>query len=182
MAIIQNNIMRDDIDNLFANIEITPQNQKIASAEELLETCKITTFPVDLNAILKYLNLSVEELTLTNELSGSLDVINKKICLEKSHSQTRKNFTIAHELGHFCLHQEVADKFEDKIFFRSSVTDEHEYQANNFAGELLMPKDEFLKQIKMGTNTIQKLADYFNVSTLAVRVRAKQLNLTGHGL
>lgn len=182
MAIIQNNIIRDDVDNLFADIEITPQNQKISSAEELLETCKITTFPVDLNIILKHLNLSVEELTLTNELSGSLDIVNKKICLEKSHSQTRKNFTIAHELGHYCLHQEVADKFEDKIFFRSSVTDEHEFQANNFAGELLMPKEEFLKQIKAGVKTIQKLADYFNVSTLAVRVRAKQLNLTGHGL
>ena len=45
-----------------------------------------------------------------------------------------------------------------------------------------MPKEEFLKQIKTGVKTIQKLADYFNVSTLAVRVRAKQLNLTGHGL
>lgn len=182
MAIIQNNITRNDEDNLFADIEITPQNQKISSAEELLETCKITTFPVDLVLILRHLNLSIIEKSLINELSGSLDIVNKKIYLEKNHSQARKNFTIAHELGHYCLHQEVADKFEDKIFFRSSVTDEHELQANNFAGELLMPKDEFLKQIKAGTKTIQKLADYFNVSTLAVRVRAKQLNLTGHGL
>ena len=168
--------------NLFFNIDIVPQNQKISSPEELLEICDIKTFPVNLDLILKYLNLKVVEKTLIDELSGSLDVVNKTIYLEKSHSQTRKNFTIAHELGHYCLHQEVADKFEDKIFFRSSVTDEHEHQANNFAGELLMPKDEFLLKIKSGINTIQELATYFNVSTLAIRVRAKQLNLTGHGL
>lgn len=182
MAIIQKNMNRIDVDNLFSNIDIVPQNQKISSPEELLEICDIKTFPVNLDLILKYLNLKVVEKTLIDELSGSLDVVNKTIYLEKSHSQTRKNFTIAHELGHYCLHQEVADKFEDKIFFRSSVTDEHEHQANNFAGELLMPKDEFLLKIKSGINTIQELATYFNVSTLAIRVRAKQLNLTGHGL
>ena len=182
MAIIQSNMQREDIDNLFEDIDINPQNQKISTPEELLGTCKIDSFPVDLNKILKQLNLTLVEKTLSNELSGSLDVINKQIYVEKKHSQTRKNFTIAHELGHYCLHQDIADKFEDKIFFRSSVTDEHEHQANNFAGELLMPKDVFLYQIKEGLNTIQELAEYFNCSTLAVRVRAKQLNLTGHGL
>lgn len=182
MAIIQKCLSREDVDNLFGDIEITPQNQKISTPEELLLICNIKTFPIDLNLILNHLNLEVVEKSLTNELSGSLDVVNRKIYLEKNHSQARKNFTIAHELGHYCLHQEIADKFEDKIFFRSSVTDEHEHQANNFAGELLMPKEEFLKKIKAGTNTIQELSDYFNVSTLAIRVRAKQLNLTGHGL
>ena len=55
MAIIQNNITRNDDDNLFAGIEITPQNQKISSAEELLDICKITAFPVDLSLILQHL-------------------------------------------------------------------------------------------------------------------------------
>lgn len=31
-------------------------------------------------------------------------------------------------------------------------------------------------------NQIEDLAKFFGVSTLAIRVRAKQLNLTGHGL
>ena len=45
-----------------------------------------------------------------------------------------------------------------------------------------MPREEFLNQIKQGNKTIEGLAKYFGVSTLAVRVRAKNLNLTGHGL
>lgn len=182
MAIIQRQMQHIDIDGLFENVLIKPQDQKISTPEELLEMCQIKTFPVDLTKILNYLEIQLIEVPFANDLSGSLDVVNKKIYIDKSHSQTRKNFTIAHELGHYCLHQDISDKFEDKIFFRSSITDEHEFQANNFAGELLMPKDEFIKKINEGLNTIQELADYFNVSTLAVRVRAKQLNLSGHGL
>ena len=41
---------------------------------------------------------------------------------------------------------------------------------------------EFINDIKEDINTIEKISEYFNVSTLAVRVRAKQLNLKGHGL
>ena len=57
-----------------------------------------------------------------------------------------------------------------------------EFQANNFASELLMPKETFLQQIKKGKNKIEELARFFGVSSLAIRVRAKQLNLVGHGL
>ena len=56
-----------------------------------------------------------------------------------------------------------------------------EDEANNFAAELLMPKDEFIKQIRGGNATIEGLAKYFGVSTLIIRYRAKSLDLNGHG-
>ncbi len=182
MAIIQTNMQRIDEDNLFAGIDIQPQRQNIATPAELLIACEITNYPVNLYKIISHLGINLVEESLKNEISGMLDVKNKKIYIEKTHSQPRKNFTIAHELGHYCLHQDISDTFEDQIFFRSNSIDLYESQANNFAAELLMPRDEFIKIIKKDINTIEKLAEYFNVSTMAVRVRAKQLNLKGHGL
>lgn len=182
MAIIQTNMQRHDIDNLFEGIDIQPQKQNIATASELLIACEITTYPIDLPRILKHLGLELIEKHLDNDISGILDIKNFKIYVEESHSQPRKNFTIAHELGHYCLHQDVSDTFEDKIFLRSNSIDLYESQANKFAAELLMPRDIFMKIIKEDINTIEKISEYFNVSTLAVRVRAKQLNLKGHGL
>lgn len=182
MAIIQANMQRTDEDNLFENIEILPQKQNIATPAELLIACEINSFPVDLNRILTHLDLSLEERKLENEISGILDIKKRIIYVEKEHSQPRKNFTIAHELGHYCMHQDISDTFEDKIFLRTSSVDLYESQANKFAAELLMPRDVFIKLIKEDINTIENLAAYFNVSTLAIRVRAKQLNLKGHGL
>lgn len=183
MAIIQSNMQRIDEDNLFEGIEIKPQKQNIATPSELLIACEIRDFPVDLNKILLHLDLSLEEVHLENEISGVLDIKKQVIYVEKDHSQPRKNFTIAHELGHYCMHQDVSDIFEDKIFLRTSNSlDIYESQANKFAAELLMPRDIFMKIIKEDVDTIEKLSEYFNVSTLAVRVRAKQLNLKGHGL
>ena len=93
-----------------------------------------------------------------------------------------QRFTIAHEIAHFCLHQSKEDLFEDKIFFRGVDINSLEYQANEFAGELLMPEDVFYEQIRQGNKSIERLATHFGVSTLAIRVRARNLGLTGHGL
>lgn len=182
MAVIQTNMKRPNNLDLFSDIDLSPENQKISSAQELLTKCNITHFPVDLKAILNYLGINLEEKEFANDYSGSISLTNNMISVEKRHSQNRKNFTIAHELGHFCLHQDINDKFEDQIFFRSNVSDPVEFQANNFASELLMPEKEFREKIKTGFNSIKKLSEYFGVSTLAIRVRAKQLNISGHGL
>ena len=76
----------------------------------------------------------------------------------------------------------MKEEFEDTVFFRGADSDTFEFQANLFAGDILMPKDEFLEQIRKGNSKIENLAKYFGVSTLAIRVRAKQLDLQGHGL
>lgn len=184
MAIIKTRKMQrpNDILNLFENLDISLNNQNINNAEDLLNRVGITSYPVKLSDILNLLGITLEKKELPNDISGRLDLNTNTITVEKRHPEQRQNFTIAHEIAHFCLHQNEDSQFEDKIFFRGVAVNSTEYQANEFAGELLMPKEEFLNQIKQGNKTIEGLAKYFGVSTLAVRVRAKNLNLTGHGL
>ncbi|MEI8390372.1 MAG: ImmA/IrrE family metallo-endopeptidase [bacterium] len=185
MAIIKTGMKRPNKSNLFDNIDLSISNHKISSAMELMQKLSINSFPVDLKIILQNYNIELENTSFDNDdISGMLIKNNEKykVVVNQNHSQTRKNFTIAHELGHYFLHKDLKDKFEDRIFFRGAVSDNLEFQANIFAGELLMPEAEFKKQIQSGINTIEELAAYFDVSTLALRVRAKQLNLSGHGL
>lgn len=168
--------------NLFEHLDEEFANYNITNAEDLLKQFDNVQYPINLNLILKRLNLRLEEKILSNDISGILNLNDNTIIVEKRHSKERQHFTIAHEIAHYCLHKNQDSLFEDKIFFRGIDSNSIEYQANNFAGELLMPKAEFLSQIKAGKRNIVDLAKHFGVSTLAIRVRAKNLNLTGHGL
>ena len=66
-------------------------------------------------------------------------------------SNGRRNFTIAHELGHLFLHMGYKinhDIWNEQIntYFRRGNTEE-EYEANEFAAAFLMPKRKY-KEIK----------------------------------
>ena len=66
-------------------------------------------------------------------------------------SSGRINFTIAHEFGHYLLHrlkypEGIQCKEEDMAIWDSRYK-QIESQANNFAANLLMPLDDFRKQI-----------------------------------
>lgn len=64
-------------------------------------------FPVDCKKIAEELKLRVRfEKIDDNGFSGMLDVTQRLIlCNENITSKGRKNFTIAHELGHYSLHK-----------------------------------------------------------------------------
>ena len=91
----------------------------------------------------------------------------------------RQRFTIAHELGHFmCGHLT-----ENKTMFRDGNKeyskdnyDIQEYEANNYAAELLMPshKIDFLINNE-GLNTIDSLAEALVVSYTAMLYMLKNL-------
>jgi Zn-dependent peptidase ImmA (M78 family) len=105
----------------------------------------------------------------------------------------RQRFTIAHELGHYQLHLHSANEiFVDKDFivkYRSekkySETEiRQEREANQFAAELLMPR-EFIKaeiikkkyQRLSEMEFLEKLAKTFDVSVAAMTIRANDLDL-----
>ena len=75
----------------------------------------------------------------------------------------RSNFTLAHELFHYLQHQVLGFKFEE-VEDRKTY-ENPEWQANCFAGELLLP-DEFLNN-----EDNEYLADYFHVSLECVLTR-----------
>lgn len=89
------------------------------------------------------------------------------------YSAERKRFAIAQELGHLFLHMgymispELWEKQKNMAYYESKYPLE-EYQANDFAEALLMPKDVYKKVLDQYTvgNKVQtaKIAEYFGVS------------------
>jgi Zn-dependent peptidase ImmA (M78 family) len=51
----------------------------------------------------------------------------------------RFRFTCAHELGHFVLHQEVAQSFQDGVEVGTNELNQIEWEADRFAAAFLMP-------------------------------------------
>jgi hypothetical protein len=96
-------------------------------------------------------------------------------------SQNRDRFTVAHELGHYFMHY-ISDNRRTKVFRRTSYAQGglKEWQANMFAGALLMPQDKFVEKYLKYEGNIEKLSQDFHVSIDAARVRAnvlKDLNI-----
>lgn len=118
------------------------------------------------------------------------------INLNKRKPFLRERFTIAHELGHLFLHmgflinkdlwQKQTQDFQDSAYYRYRMSgnySQEESEANEFAAALLMPRDEFRKQIYTNLTDnridIRAIANYFKVSPSAVLTRAKWLGYVG---
>jgi Zn-dependent peptidase ImmA (M78 family) len=88
----------------------------------------------------------------------------------------RQTFTLAHELGHFLLHDHDKSKLRiDKFNYRAKTKEaREETEANYFAASLLMPKDKF-KEVLGQTYEIGDVAKYFGVSEAAVANRIRWL-------
>jgi Zn-dependent peptidase ImmA (M78 family) len=144
----------------------------------------ISRYPLDVEALAKSLGIEVRLENMAEDISGTLEKIDDKwtIQVNRKHHPRRRRYTIAHELGHYCLHRHQESLFEDIIFFRGLEPTKTERQANIFASEILMPEYEFAQAIENGITNIEQLAERFGVSSMAIRVRAKELGYAGHGL
>lgn len=95
----------------------------------------------------------------------------------KKKSAVRRNFDLAHELGHLLLHY--------KIDMDSLTKDEHkiiEKEANDFASFFLLPKEQFLKDFatiskKSNPKSYVDLKMKYMVSIAALEYRAYKLEL-----
>jgi hypothetical protein len=121
-------------------------------------------------------------------LSGLLIPATRRVwvnALEAQRSGGRRRFTIAHELGHWCLHSSDADAHAR--FCRSDevgVDDEAaaaaraiEREANRFAAALLMPAELVRAEAPRHHLNVKVLADRFGVSVPAMQVRLESLRL-----
>lgn len=108
------------------------------------------------------------------------------IYIPSSYSTERKRFAVAQELGHLFLHMgymispELWEKQKNMVYYESKSPLE-EYQANDFADALLMPKDVYKKVLEQYTTggkvQTAKIAEYFGVSVLTAYSRGKSLGL-----
>ena len=101
-----------------------------------------------------------------------------KIYVNQFESKARQRFTCAHEIGHYVERRRDEDNsytFQDK---RSGKADTpHEWYADFFAANLLMPQAVFEELVEVHGATCDELVDYFGVSISAVRTRARLLGL-----
>ena len=106
-------------------------------------------------------------------------------------NEGRRNFTIAHEIGHLFLHmgylidEKLWNNSRDHDYFRKDYG-EIEYQANEFAAALLMPRKEFYEEINQcylgnGLYDMGRVAEYFEVSVEAAVNRGKWLGILAWG-
>ena len=97
----------------------------------------------------------------------------------------RRNFMIAHELGHLFLHMGFRindDKWNNQMkgFYRNNDA-ETNYQANEFAKAFLMPEEEYgeiLNRYTKGNRVnIKEVANHFHV---AINIAASRGQLLGY--
>lgn len=109
------------------------------------------------------------------------------IGVNSMHSEARRRFTIAHELGHLILHEGEQVRF-DKEFRVSLRSDEssagtnvEEMEANFFAASLLMPDamlaaDQRAYSIELeDVESMRELANAYKVSMQAMTLRLARL-------
>lgn len=165
------------------DIALIDTPEKLLKFAELKE---LDTFPLDLLGVADKFGIRIERIALEDDLSGILYKEKESnswvMQINEDHHPNRQRYTIAHELGHFCLHRHLKQRFEDKIFFRGGEANKPEWQANDFASAILMPEDKFREMVRSGVSKVELLAKEFKVSTLALRIRAKNLGISGHGL
>lgn len=90
----------------------------------------------------------------------------------------RQRFTLAHEIAHYVLHRDlIGDGITDNAMYRSSLSDAYERQANRMAADILMPTHLVLSYYKTVTPALAPLADAFDVSVDAMRIRLQEIGV-----
>jgi len=154
------------------------------TADALLEAAGVTAAPVPVERLIAGCGVQILPWKFDNvdglvveQNSGAV------ICFNKSQAETRRRFTLAHELGHHLLRH--ADSFYVDLSgdLSPNATGEHpgydwraERAANEFAANLLMPS-RMVRQAFAQTNNVKSLAEQFNVSRAAMGVRLTALRL-----
>jgi Zn-dependent peptidase ImmA (M78 family) len=159
-------------------------------AQELLQNCgldEITDFDMDL--FVAGLGAILMEEELKNYDGKIIFGNNKAIIKVNSNIQfsERKRYVIAHEIGHLLMHKNM--QLPDDTFSNFNIIEgmekvlkngRQELEANEFATELLMPEELFLKEAegrKFSPLLIKQLAQRFKTSLTATIFRYMQLDL-----
>ncbi|MCA8037136.1 ImmA/IrrE family metallo-endopeptidase [Burkholderia arboris] len=164
--------------------------------------------PIDVDKIAELLGIRVVETSTFHSDSALTDKTVGMIALEHDSSATvwinpaqnsyppRRRFTLAHEIGHFCMHRRNGNvHFVDnsRTMSRSqSYWDRNESEANTFAADLLMPEGMIFdigrktivaykarhdaEMMPMETFTAQ-MASIFSVSNQAMAYRLRDLKI-----
>lgn len=123
------------------------------------------TFPINAIRVANVLGYKVyrnDEIT-----DGMYDVDKKCIYLNTAFSAKKKNFIVAHELGHAVMHHSKEDI--DKL--------RPELEANIFARNLLVPTGMLYYMIKKGYSDFDQLTAFFGVGDYVLAARLEDIGV-----
>ncbi|MVT07752.1 ImmA/IrrE family metallo-endopeptidase [Chitinophaga tropicalis] len=170
------------------------------AANDLLEQFGSDQLPVRIEDVARFKGINVVPFPLENDVSGILVIEpgGATIGYNQEESRVRRRFTVAHELGHFMLHNTQNDRkvFVDntfkvsnefKVLFRSKhgqeepTTARMEFEANTFAAAILMPEKyvfQLINEIEFDLGdeaAVKELSRRFDVSSTAMYYRLLNL-------
>lgn len=161
-------------------------------ARQLLRDLDILGPPVPVDDIARRLGATISREPFRGGISGMLyrTVDTAIVGVNSAEPETRQRFTIAHEIGHFLLHEGrplIVDRHVrvDRRDASSSMgTKREEVEANAFAAELLMPEEMIRHQFEAlakdhaslpAERLVNRLARQFEVSGQAMEIRLGSL-------
>jgi len=140
-------------------------------------------YPVDCKKLAKGIGLKVHgDSNLGDEFEAGLFIdkgLKKGAIVYNTQirEEGRKNFSIAHELGHYSCHkdlEEIPCSIKDLNDFQSHPQN-IEQEANFFAATLLMPADDFRKQFERRDPTLQNVSEVKNRYATTITATAVRL-------
>lgn len=147
---------------------------------EILIKNDLYKIPADILVIAKNNNISVYKIDLGERVLGAIRYKKEEekfqILLNNREDLTRQRFTLAHEIGHFFLHQDILKSDEIHIDIMYRITEENEKEVEYFAGALLMNK-LLLEKTYETIKDIKELAKLFEVSESDMTLRLSMLGL-----
>ncbi len=169
------------------------RNEIVEKAKEICNQHGIASYPVNIVDLCNKHGLKVFEECLPPNVAGFIVVqkenfnkynTNKLIVVNTANSPGRKRFTIAHELGHYVLHNKSGELYAHRDAGQSGGI---ETEANVFASCVLMPEsaiDEAVQELKESfwgdiddASLVHYISERFAVSNEAATVRLRQLKV-----
>jgi len=149
-------------------------------ARKLLFELNIVEVPIQPREIARQLGIWVWEREIEGGYDGYLMRVGNTFGIMVNSaikSEARKNFTIAHELGHYEFDRHK--KFQRAWLIKESESfcenKQEELQANRFAVELLMPREKFIadmnRQEAVGLFAIDALVNRYCTSLTSTAIR-----------
>nr|VFK49283.1 MAG: Zn-dependent peptidase ImmA, M78 family [Candidatus Kentron sp. TC]VFK49569.1 MAG: Zn-dependent peptidase ImmA, M78 family [Candidatus Kentron sp. TC]VFK65188.1 MAG: Zn-dependent peptidase ImmA, M78 family [Candidatus Kentron sp. TC] len=187
--------------NKFLQYSGLPAKDLLETLEEEFQEFSITA-PIDVEKIVRLLDVKLDEALDFDNLTtaGSVSIKRGRAVIWVNPTENtyipRMRFTIAHEIGHLILHIDpeigIREFIDTKktLNRKDSYWDSKEYEANNFAAQLLMPidlinmhGDEIIssyvsdtgKERMPVTEFIREMANLFLVSEPAMKYRLKNI-------
>ncbi|NVK21691.1 MAG: ImmA/IrrE family metallo-endopeptidase [Kangiellaceae bacterium] len=142
-------------------------------ANDLLEQFGISDPYINPVLIARELGVQVKFATFSQEfsnVSGFYDVDTDTIFVNEEEYPLRQTFTVAHELGHRILHKDWAASNQYRVLLRNDdePKDSYEKEADEFAGNLLVPRFLLDKYKQLSKQDLSKL---FAVSVPVINIR-----------